>query len=196
MRPLPRLLLASTAASALLLSACAQDDPVIDLADAPEELTGDDAPADEVEDEPEEPETEPEPEPDAEEPAADDEPAPTPEAALVADPCGPHEGREGEAFIDVASPVDGQHIEDAAAVELVGCSNVPEANVVWELHVDGEVVADGFTTAECGTGCVGAFTEEIDLSAGEGEVELHVLSPDLSDGEGDELRQTVTVTLG
>lgn len=190
---------ALSCAAALVLSACAGDDPTIDLADAPGDLLEDDEP-----DEEPEPAPEPEPEPDDEpEPQDDDvaesDPAPsaTPDAALVADPCGPHQGREGEAFLTVASPVEGQDLGDGSEVELVGCSNVFEANVVWELHVGGEVVDEGFTTAECGNGCVGAFDETIDLSVGgSGAAELHVLSPDMSDGEGSvgDIREVIAVT--
>lgn len=200
-RPRPTLrALALTGAAALVLSACGGDDPTIDVSGAPD---------DEVEEPVDEPEPEPEPEPE-DEPEVDDEPeaepepdvaaGATPDADLVADPCGPHQGREGEAFVAVAAPVDDQDLGDGVDVSLVGCSNVFEANVVWELYVDDEVVADGFTTAECGNGCVGAFEEDVDLSAGAGSgaAELHVFSPDASDGEGDgdDRREVIDVTFG
>lgn len=190
--------LAVACATVLLLAACASDDPTIDLADAPDDLL--EEPADEPEPEPEpEPADEPDPEPaDEPEPAPDATPSATPDAALVADPCGPHAGREGEAFIALASPVDGQDLGDGADVAFVGCSNVFEATVVWELRDGDTVLAEGFLTAECGSGCVGAFSETIDLTAGagRGELELHAVSPDMSDGEGSDLREIVTVTVG
>ena len=129
---------------------------------------------------------EPEEEVTADEPAA----APTPDAAAVADPCADDQGREGEAFIDVDAPVADQQISDPAAVALVGCSNVNEANVQWELYDgDGALLDEGFVTAECGTGCVGAFDEELDLSAAEGEpfAELHVFAESAQDGSQEHL---------
>lgn len=202
-RPSLARVVALSCAAALVLSACAGDDPTIDLADAPGDLLEDDEPDEEPTPEPE---PGPEPEPDDEPTPAEDDvdepepsPAAEPDASLVADPCGPHAGREGEVFITVASPVEGQDLGDGSSVDLVGCSNVFEANVVWELHVGGEVVDEGFTTAACGNGCVGAFEDTIDLSAaGSGAAELHVLSPDMSDGEGDvgDVREVIAVTFG
>lgn len=125
----------------------------------------------------------------------DAEDAASPDAELVADPCAPHEDRIDESFIELASPVDGQAAGDS--LDLVGCSNVFEANVQWELKADGELLDDGFTTAECGTGCVGAFEEELTLDAASGhdEVTLTVFAPDMSDGEAEAEQPSVTVTL-
>lgn len=174
----------------LALAACADDDPVVDVDDgdvAEEEPAAED---DAVDDEPA-----------SEDDAADDgsnEQTASPDPALVEAPCEPHQGREDEAFLAVAAPVDGQDLGDGTDVELVGCSNVFEANVVWELidPADDTVLAESFTTAECGNGCVGAFEDTIDLSAGADQdgLELHVLSPDVSDGEGQELREVVAVS--
>jgi hypothetical protein len=223
----PTHLAAAVTATVLLLAGCADEDPAVEI----ESQTTEEEPDDEVEEEAEpgedegedadgpaeddagdteEPAEEPADDPadgPVEDPAEDDAgdtdagSSPTPDPDLLADPCGPHEGREGEAFIEVVSPVDGQDVGAGDEVQLTGCSNVFEANVVWELVTgDGTVVDDGFTTATCGSGCVGAFDEVLDLSAGagEGDVELHVSSPDVSDGEGDgdDLRQVVTLTYG
>lgn len=90
-----------------------------------------------------------------------------------------------ENFIEVAAPVADQQVGDS--IELVGCSNVFEANVQWALQDDdGTELASGFTTAECGNGCVGAFTEELDLTAGAGEDDLVlvVFADDPSGGTG------------
>ncbi len=115
---------------------------------------------------------------------------PEPDADEVDDPCAEHQGRAGEAFIDVVAPVDKQRVE-AGELDLVGCSNVPEGNVSYRLlDTDGATLDDGFVTAECGTGCVGAFDEPIDLAAAEGndEVTLEVFAEALTDegGGGDQ----------
>ncbi|GGI05116.1 Gmad2 immunoglobulin-like domain-containing protein [Egicoccus halophilus] len=116
--------------------------------------------------------------------------AAAPDEAALADPCAGHQGREGEAFLEVVAPADEQQLGQLDGVELVGCSNVYEANVQWELYTgDGELLTDGFTTAECGSGCVGEFREELDLSAAQGEpfAELHVFSESPQDGSRDHL---------
>jgi hypothetical protein len=200
---------ALSAVAALLLAGCGGDDPTVEIeaADETSEGTTEEAP-----EEPEEPETEPEAptedEPDeADQPdetataegsedrdgsaAADATAGPTPDPALVDDPCAPEQGREGDAFITVVSPVPDQ-VVTSDSVELVGCSNVFEANVQWSLYDgDGRELDSGFTTAECGNGCVGAFSEEISLAAAEGEpfAELHVYAEDMS---GEQDRQYLT----
>lgn len=118
---------------------------------------------------------------------------PQPDAALLADPCGPHADRDMEAFIELVSPVQDQVVGDAVA--LVGCANVHEATVAWELYDgDGRLLDEGFTTATCGTGCVGEFDDTVDLSAAAGEPVgyLQVFSPNMAD-EGDRQLQLVEV---
>lgn len=197
----PRSLGRATALSvvALLLAGCGGGDPTVEI-DATEETTEEttqEAPDETDEtDEPEPPEeidetaapteTEPDDEPDSSD-AVDEAEAsgPTPDPALVADPCAPEQGREDEAFITVVSPVAEQQVT-GDSVELVGCSNVFEANVQWSLYDgDGRELDSGFTTAECGSGCVGAFSEEISLEAAAGEpfAELHVYAEDMSGAE-------------
>lgn len=190
MRPSSRSLRAAAliAAGALVLAACA-DDPTIDVDDVVDDgTTADDG----------DPGDEPADDGTADDGTADDgtaddgdepEAGPTPDPELVADPCGPHEDREMDAFIEVAAPVDDQRVS-GDTVDLIGCSNVFEATVSWTLYDgDGATLAEGFTTAECGTGCVGAFETEVDLSAAEGEpfAELHVYSESAEDGSRDHL---------
>lgn len=177
---LPSVLLAA----ALTLAACGgDDDPALTEPTATESVE------DEVTEEPEATETETEaeePEPtESEDVTGDETAAPTPDPAAVDDPCADDQGREGDAFIDVDAPVAEQQIADLTAVELVGCSNVYEANVQWELYDgDGVLLDEGFLTAECGTGCVGEFREDLDLSAAAGEsfAELHVFAESAEDG--------------
>ncbi len=179
MRPHRLRALVLTGTAALLLAACGDDpDPTVD--DAPAEEEADAAETDAG----------------ADDGSGDDaDGAPTPDADLVADPCEPHEERVDETFIELAAPVDGQAVDDD--LDLVGCSNVFEANVQWRLEADGEVLDDGFTTAECGSGCVGAFEEQLALDAADGheQVTLTVFAPSMAEGEGDAEEPSVSVTL-
>jgi hypothetical protein len=143
----------------LVLAACGADDMdlAVDSTDTAEDETSDET-SDEASD------------------------GPTPDAALVADPCAAHEGREMDAFIDLVAPVDEQVA--TGSVEIVGCSNVFEATIVWHLlDGDGVLLDEGFTTAECGNGCVGAFADDVPLDAAAGEpvAYLQVFSPNASD---------------
>jgi hypothetical protein len=174
-----------SAAVALVLAACGGGDPT-----AGETQDPDTTPTEALEADPEDledpdaddaAEAEPPAEPEPEAPTA----GPTPDPELLEDPCGPHQGREDEAFIEVVSPVADQQAA-AGSVELVGCSNVFEATVQWTLYDgDGRELDTGFTTAECGTGCVGAFADSVPLDAATGEpfAELHVYAEDASGGE-------------
>ncbi|MEX2652799.1 MAG: Gmad2 immunoglobulin-like domain-containing protein [Acidimicrobiia bacterium] len=59
----------------------------------------------------------------------------------------------------ITSPVNG---EDDLPLAVSGLANVFEANVSYEvLEGDGTVVAEGFTMANCGTGCWGGFSFEV-----------------------------------
>ena len=121
---------------------------------------------------------------------------PQPDADLVASPCTAHEDRELEAFLDLVAPVDGQAA--GQEVEIVGCSNVPEATVNWRLlDEDGGLLDEGFTTAECGTGCVGAFRDTVSLAvaAGEPAVALEVFWISPQDGAHEDLQER-TIALG
>jgi hypothetical protein len=207
---------ALAAAVALALAACGGGDPTVD---EPEEPVA--SPTETpTEDPPEEPE---EPEEPTDDGAADDDGAdgtsdgtaddgdppddadagepgagPTADPALLEDPCGPHEGRTDEAFIEVVAPVAEQQVA-ADEVDLIGCSNVFEANVQWSLYDgDGRELDTGFTTAECGTGCVGAFAESVSLESAAGEpfAELHVYAEDVSGAEDRLYLTAIPLVLG
>jgi hypothetical protein len=105
--------------------------------------------------------------------------SPTPDPAAMAAPCARHEDRTADAFIEVVSPVGGQQV--GSTVELVGCSNVYEATVRYRLVGDGGTV-DSFTTAACGTGCVGEFRETISVPAGSGPLTVEVFWDSPKDG--------------
>lgn len=52
--------------------------------------------------------------------------------------------------------------EISGSVLVTGFANVFEANVVIQVHdLSGKVLAETFTTATCGTGCWGDFSEEV-----------------------------------
>lgn len=133
---------------------------------------------------------------DATDDATDDGPdeGPQPDPDLVADPCDPHQGREGEAFIDLVAPVDDQ--QAGGEVDIVGCSNVFEATVSYRvLDGDGRTLSEGFTTAECGSGCVGVFRDTIDLAVAEGEpvAYIQVFWESAEDGSDQDLTERIVV---
>lgn len=194
-------------AGALLLVACGgpAEVPVLE---ASEEVADDDA-AEEGEDDAGSPDSvdaddaDDDPEAPADAEAADDvgtaevegeRAAPVPDADLVAAPCAGHEDRELEAFLELVAPVDEQVAGDE--VEIVGCSNVYEATVNWRLlDGDGRTLDEGFTTAECGTGCVGAFRDTVSLAAADGEpdVTLQVFWVSPQDGSDEDLQERLLV---
>lgn len=118
----------------------------------------------------------------SEEPTEDPVAGPLPDPDRLADPCVEHEGREMDGFIDLVAPVQDQVVGEE--VELVGCANVHEATVAWHLlDGDGELLEEGFTTATCGTGCVGEFSDVVPLDAVAGEpvATVQVFSPNMAD---------------
>ena len=58
-------------------------------------------------------------------------------------------------LILVDSPVEGTGV--SSPIQVSGTANTFEANVQWELEVDGKVVRKGFTTATSGNGTRGTF---------------------------------------
>jgi hypothetical protein len=122
-------------------------------------------------------------------------PGPLPDPDALASPCEAHEDRADEAFVDVVSPVQDQQVTEG--ITLVGCSNVAEATVLWRLlDGDGRTLDEGFTTAECGSGCVGAFEEDIALSgdvADEPYLYVQVFWEDASDGSERDLTEVGVV---
>jgi predicted small lipoprotein YifL len=167
--------LALLAVLALSLAACGADDPDLGAPDPDETVDpADDTPDTDADD-------------DLDDPPADDATlggGPQPDPDALADPCEPHRDREDEAFLDVVSPAQDQQVSEG--ITLVGCSNVFEATVQWRLlDGDGETLDEGFTTAECGSGCVGAFEEDLALegqAADEPYLYLQVFWEDMSDG--------------
>lgn len=84
--------------------------------------------------------------------------APVAGPSAADDPCGEDLARFG--FIFVTAPRPGERVRNPFSV--VGCANTFEANVEWRLVAgDGATLAKGFTTATCGTGCVGDYRFEV-----------------------------------
>lgn len=185
-------------AATLVLVACGNQQPSADIdgvedADALDEVEDvDAADADAAPGSEDTPSDDPEAEGDLD--AGGGEAGPEPDAAAVADPCAAHGGREGDAFIDLVAPVDDQAVRDE--LEIVGCSNVYEATVAWRLlGGDGQELAEGFTTAECGSGCVGAFREVVSLDAAAGEAVAYLEVFWDSPADGEDVRDLTEVRL-
>lgn len=90
-------------------------------------------------------------------------PTPTPTTACVSESSDRYRGR---ALISVTSPCPGEPI--SSGVELAGEANVFEATVSYRLlGAGGNEIASGFITAECGTGCWGAFAAELEFEVAE-----------------------------
>ena len=84
--------------------------------------------------------------------------------------------------ISVESPLDGDEVGSVFKVE--GTANVFEANVTIDVEtIDGEKLLETFTTATCGTGCRGDFSEKLRLDISETtEVVLLVYESSAEDG--------------
>lgn len=106
-------------------------------------------------------------------------PSPSPSAACVSESADRYGGR---ALISVTSPCPEETISSGA--KLAGDANVFEATVSYRLlDADGGEIASGFTTAECGTGCWGAFAAELEFeSAAQQEGTLEVFESSARDG--------------
>jgi hypothetical protein len=198
--PVLRRPLAVFAVLALSLAACGEGDPEVEVTTPVEE------PTEEV-DEPADDDQAATDEDAADEDAADEggtdegdapDADPEPDPVALADPCADHEDRTGEAFIELVAPVQDQQVDDE--VTIVGCSNVYEATVSWRLlAADGATLDEGFTTAECGSGCVGAFEETIELDAdatAESTLGLEVFWEDAADGSDRDLVEVELVVTG
>lgn len=96
----------------------------------------------------------------------------------------------------LGTPAIGESVESPVA--LSGIANVFEAVVSYEIVADGDVLANGYTMASCGTGCWGDFSVAVDFSVPEetpGEIVVYEESP--QDGSRiNELRYPVTLLPG
>jgi Immunoglobulin-like domain of bacterial spore germination len=88
-------------------------------------------------------------------------PAPSPEP--VTSSPSPEETQEGKGRakppIVVTQPKPGDEL--TSPFELAGSANVFEATVSYRLVADGSKVAEGFTTATCGSGCRGTYSKRV-----------------------------------
>lgn len=98
--------------------------------------------------------------------AAVDSPTPTPTPATSPDCESTSADRfEGRALITVTEPCAEATVSSPIAIE--GEANVFEATVSLRLlDAEGNVVAEDFTTAMCGTGCWGSFSASLDYNIG------------------------------
>ena len=124
------------------------------------------------------------------EPAPPETTGPTPDWSVTADPCAVHDADQMRAFIDVASPVNGQQI-DKQGIALVGCSSVYEATVRYRITQGSTVIVDDFVTATAGGPELGEFRQWIDLrTTGTHTLEVFWDSP--KDGEGERDKTTLS----
>ena len=84
--------------------------------------------------------------------------------------------------IVVENPYPGQHVEPP--IRITGIANVFEATVSYRLEtLGGGLLHKGFTTATCGTGCYGTFSESLPLHVkATTEVVLEVFESSAEDG--------------
>ena len=85
-----------------------------------------------------------------------------------------------------------------SSVAFVGNADVFEATVQVRLRQGGQVIAETFVTATCGTGCRGDFEGSIDAAAGvDGLATLELFTVDAADGsERDLVRRDVVLEGG
>ena len=80
----------------------------------------------------------------------------------------------------VESPLPGERI--TSPLRVAGTADTFEATVEWELvAADGTVLASGFTTATCGTGCRGSFAIDEPFT-GSGAATLRLFERSAKDG--------------
>jgi hypothetical protein len=96
---------------------------------------------------------------------------------------GPQSRKDFESLLPpivVFSPYPGQEL--GVPFTMNGIANVFEATISYRVRDDsGKVIDKGFTTATCGTGCYGTFSQVIDVDA-EGPVVLEVFESSAEDG--------------
>ena len=87
------------------------------------------------------------------------------------------------AMILVSEPAIGARVESPVHIE--GIANVFEANVTVEiLDAAGNVIAQDFTTASCGTGCFGDYALDLEFDVGEEQRGTIVVHDDDAAGTG------------
>ncbi len=86
-----------------------------------------------------------------------DDPDFTAAGLLVAGPQGRDAHRDVLPLIFAEQPLPGDTV--TSPVEIVGVSNTFEATLQWRVELaDGTRLGEGFATADCGTGCWGAYS--------------------------------------
>lgn len=110
------------------------------------------------------------------------DPGPTATPVATGDPCDDLVGGETLAFVFVTSPAPGTMVSDGFSFS--GCANAFEATYGWRLEdANGAVLANGFGTASCGTGCVGTFTTPVAFTVSQVQVgALVVFTSSAEDG--------------
>ena len=90
---------------------------------------------------------------------------------------------EDQPPIVVDAPTEGEELTSPAVIS--GTANVFEATVSYEIvTVSGEVVAEGFTTATCGSGCRGTYTARVPFEVEEATPGVvHVFEASAEDGK-------------
>lgn len=103
------------------------------------------------------------------------------------DACAALEDGESMAFVFVTWPTSGTTVQSGFTV--TGCANTFEAAYSWRLKDgSGAILASGFGTATCGTGCVGTFTQPVSYTVSETQVgTLEVYTASAEDGSDQHL---------
>jgi len=101
---------------------------------------------------------------------------------------------EGRALLTVTEPCAGDEV--SSPLSVAGEANVFEATVSMRiLDEDGDELATAFTTAQCGTGCWGAFVGEISFEVDHEQAgTLEVFESSAEDGS-DIHKVSIPVTL-
>lgn len=105
-----------------------------------------------------------------------------------------HDRYQGRALVSVTEPCAGDTV--TSPLSVVGEANVFEATVSMRIRDEnGDEIATAFTTAECGTGCWGAFLGKIKFEVdNEQEGTLEVFESSAEDGS-DIHKVSIPVTL-
>ncbi|HSC48771.1 MAG TPA: GerMN domain-containing protein [Gaiellaceae bacterium] len=85
--------------------------------------------------------------------------------------------------ISVAQPASGDRV--TSPVTVAGTANVFEANLTVEVHdAHDRIVGKTFTTASCGTGCVGSFSASVTYKVGSAQPGTILVHDDDAAGTG------------